>query len=97
MCRELKWEQDRLDDLEYEYELKKENLYFMYQDILYEFNLAYNYYKKTLKKLLYKEYNCYIDYKLLYILNLPSDIQDKICYFIYQNCKEKIFGKIKKI
>ena len=95
--RELKWEKDRLDDLEYEEQLRLDNIEYekqeidkLYYNIYYEFVYAYNYYYSKLDDLLYKNYDCRIDYKLLHIINLPNDIVDRILYYVYINCKDKI-------
>ena len=81
--RELKWEKDREDDNEYlYYELldRRDELYYA---IYNEFVSAYKYYQYRLNRLLYKQYNCYLDYKLLYILTLPSGIIDIIFKYVY--------------
>ena len=88
--RELKWEQDRIDDLEYEQQQILDNIDDLYYNIYNEFVYAYDYYYFKLEDLLYNNYDCRIDYKLLHILNLPNDIIDKILYYVYNNCRNII-------
>ena len=85
--RELKWEKQQIEEMEWIYEWKEEQIWLLYENIIYEFKLAEKYYRKNLHKLLYKTYDCRIDYKLLYILNLPKEIQENICKYIYIWCK----------
>ena len=81
--RELKWEKEHEADYEYlYYELldRRDELYYA---IYNEFVSAYKYYQYRLNILLHKQYNCYLDYKLLYILTLPPDIIDIIFRYVY--------------
>lgn len=81
--RELKWVRDQEDDNEYLYYDLLERRDELYYGIYNEFVLAYNYFQYRLNTLFYKQYNCYLDYKLLYILTLPSEIIEIIFKHVY--------------
>ena len=91
-ARELKWEEDRRADDEFYYLYLLETRDKLYNNIIFEFKLADYLYKLNLHTILWKEYNCFIDYKLFHILNLPNDIKLKIFEYVFKNCTEKIFN-----
>ena len=89
--RELKWEIENIAGDEWLYEWKEEQVWLLYESIINEFKFAQLYYNNKLNNLLYKHYDYRIDYKLLYVLNLPQDIQQNICKYIFILCKQDIY------
>lgn len=98
MCREYKWEHDRLDNMEYDYEFLVEKRDILYIDILYEFQFVNNYYKLytlSMNEFKYSYKNDlinykYIDLKLINILLLPNDIIKKIFRFLFISLTKEV-------
>ena len=90
--RELKWEKDRLDDIEWEKEWIIEQKYIILEEIINEFKYANIYFKLyTINIEEFKYYykqdlinNKYIDIKLIKIIFLPDDLIDKIFNHLFK-------------